>query len=70
MAEIISFNVKKDKIMVNAKISPEEYELVKNETKNLVILPINVKMLNQPLTTGKLGNSNRIMIPKKFLKKT
>lgn len=67
MAEISSIGIKKDDIIVNLKISKGEYELLENKTKNLLILPTNPEFLNRPLTTGKLGNSNRIMMPKKIL---
>ena len=69
MAEISSIGIKKDDIIVNLKISKGEYELLENKTKNLLILPTNSEFLSRPLTTGKLGNSNRIMLPKKILEK-
>lgn len=69
MAEINSIDIKKDAIVVNLKVSKGEYELLGNSTSNLLLLPINPKFLNHPLTTGKLGNSNRIMMPKKILEK-
>ena len=67
MAKIKSFDVKEDIITANVEISTEEYEILSNKTDKLVIFPADVGALNQPLTTGKLGNSNRIMVPKKFL---
>ena len=49
------------------KVSKEEYELLKQKTDNLIVIPSGRETLNQSLTTGKLGNSNRIMLPKKML---
>ena len=69
MAEIRSIDIKKDDIIVNLKVSRGEYELLGNNTSDLLLLPVNLEFLNRPLTTGKLGNSNRIMLPKKILKK-
>ncbi len=69
MAEIDSIDIKRSKIMVNLKISRDEYELLGNSTSDLLLLPANPEFLNRPLTTGKLGNSNRIMLPKKILER-
>jgi hypothetical protein len=56
-------------ISVSLRISSSEYELLKNSRYNLVLLPSDSGVLNNVLTTGKLGNSNRIMIPKKMLER-
>jgi len=56
-------------ILVTLKISDEEYEVLKPKIKNLMIVPVETDALNERLTTGKLGNSNRIMLPNKILKK-
>lgn len=69
MAEIRSIDIKRDDIIVNLKVSKNEYELVGNNTSNLLLVPTSQEFLNRPLTTGKLGNSNRIMLPKKILEK-
>ena len=69
MSHVNSINVRKGKIKVNLTISKAEYDLIGNNTKNLLILPVNLEFLNRLLTTGKLGNSNRIMLPKKILDK-
>lgn len=65
MASIRSITVKSDEILVNATLSEDEHRLLKS-TKNIIILP---EEFEEQLTTGKLGNSNRIMLPKKILKK-
>jgi len=67
MADIDSIDIKKDDIIVNLKISKGEYDLLKNTTSNLLLLPTDKEFLSNFLTTGKLGNSNRIMMPKKIL---
>lgn len=69
MATILSFSVKKNTLLLNLQISKEEYKLLSHEFRDLLLLPSNSKVLNQILTTGKLGNSNRIMVPKKFLER-
>ena len=69
MSHVNSINVRKGEIRVNLTISKNEYDLIGNNTKNLLILPANMEFLNRQLTTGKLGNSNRIMLPKKILDK-
>jgi len=67
MAKIESIDIEGNKITVKMNISKVEYELMNKTTSELVILPVNESSLNQKLTTGKLGNSNRVMVPKKFL---
>lgn len=69
MAEIHSIDVKKNKIVVNLKISKAEYEIISNNTNDLLLIPTSHNFLDHSLTTGKLGNSNRIMLPKKILEK-
>ena len=69
MASIESFSIKKNKVIINLKASKEEFKLLNHEFNELLILPTNENVLNQILTTGRLGNGNRIMIPKKFLNK-
>ena len=69
MAEINSIDIKKDDIFVNLKLSKDEYDLISTTTSNLLLLPTAPHFLTQLLTTGKLGNSNRIMLPKKILEK-
>lgn len=65
MAIIRSINMEKGEIILNLTISEEEYSLTEN-MKEMIIVPEN---FDESLTTGKLGNSNRIMLPKKILKK-
>ena len=67
MADIGSIDIKKENILVNLKLTRVEYDLLKNNTSDLLLLPVNPDFLSSTLTTGKLGNSNRIMLPKKIL---
>ena len=67
MAEIRSVNVKKDELFLNLKVSSEEYEFLKQTTSEIALIPTGQRFMSQPLTTGKLGNSTRLMLPKKSL---
>jgi len=69
MADIDSIDMKNDKILVNLKLTKEEYELLKQSTKRLLLLPTELNILDELLTTGTLGNSNRVMLPNKILRK-
>lgn len=69
MAEIRSIDVKRSEISVNLKISKAEYDMISNTTSDLLLMPTSQSFLSHSLTTGKLGNSNRIMLPKKILAK-
>ena len=66
MGDIKSIDIEKNTININLTISNKEYELLKQKTKDIILLPAD--SLSKELTTGKLGNSNRIMLPKKHLK--
>ena len=69
MANVRSINIEKNQININLSVSKQEYEILKQATKDIILLPTDQKILNEVLTTGKLGNSNRIMLPKKLLKR-
>jgi hypothetical protein len=69
MAEIRSMEMKRRDVIISLKISKPEYDLLSNNTSNLLLLPATPPFLDNALTTGKLGNSNRIMLPKKILEK-
>ena len=58
----------KDEIIATFSITEKEYDLLKQSGENLVILPTGVDVLNETLTTGRLGNGNRIMLPAKILR--
>ncbi len=67
MAEIKGMEMHDEKIELTLSISNDEYRILKHQMSNLTILPSGKDALTYSLTTGKLGNSNRMMIPKKFL---
>ncbi len=67
MADIRNINMDNSEILINLRVSKEEYEILKQNTSNIILLPSSSDILIQRLTTGRLGNSNRIMLPKKFL---
>ncbi len=65
MAVIKTISMDMDEIFVIASVSEQENEMIKCSNK-ILIFP---NKFDESLTTGKLGNSNRIMLPKKILKK-
>ena len=67
MAYIKSIEIDGDETRLNMKISNEEHAIIQSRTEDLLILPADKSSLTKSLTTGKLGNSNRIMLPKKLL---
>jgi len=69
MATLQTIDMTTDKILVTLKISKEEFEQLKPGNKELLLIPSGAKVLDDELTTGKLGNSNRIMLPNKIMKK-
>jgi len=69
MARIQSIDLKNDGILVTLKISEKEYESLKPKSREFLIIPTDEDTLDETLTTGKLGNSNRIMLPNKILNK-
>ena len=68
MSVIRSIDMSKDsEVQITLTMSKEEFSLLKQKTDGLLLLPSDAVSLNKKLTTGKLGNSNRIMLPKKLL---
>lgn len=68
MASVVSVDVKDtNNILLNLRISKKEYELLAPATKAIMV--ISSELFTESLTTGRLGHSNRIMLPKKILKK-
>jgi len=66
MAQLRHVNFKDNGIMADFSLSSEEYATFREE-KEFILLPISSFDLS--LVTGTLGNSNRIMLPNKILKK-
>jgi hypothetical protein len=56
-----------NEIQINLSLTKEEYGLLGQRTEKLILLPMDEGSLNKKLTTGKLGNSSRVMLPKKLL---
>lgn len=69
MADVKSINIESDSIIVNLEISESEYSVLKMAREKLVVLPADTHVLDEVLTTGKLGNGNRIMLPNKIMKR-
>jgi hypothetical protein len=69
MAEIKSINMQADGISVSLKITEEEYSLLKSPKGDMLLLPADSQTLEESLTTGRLGNGNRIMLPNKVMSK-
>jgi hypothetical protein len=68
MAQIKSINIKEEnEIIAILSMTKNEYKMLEDMTKNLILLP--TELLENRLTTGTLGNSNRIMLPNKILNK-
>jgi len=66
MANLLNIDLKKNTALVTLELTEEEYHNIKSQ-RNLLVVPINA--LSDFLTTGRLGNSNRVMLPNKILKK-
>jgi len=66
MAKLKGIELEDDHFLVSFHISKKEYELFRHGNKHFLLVPLN-GMYNQ-LTIGTLGNSYRLMLPKKFLK--
>ncbi len=69
MANIESMDIRDDKVLMRLELTREEYKALNQSTRSLLLLPTQADDLCEPLTTGKLGNSNRIMLPNKVLHK-
>ena len=67
MAEIKTIDMNNSKIEVKLSVNQDEYKILKHHMTDIVILPCGSESLTHRLTTGKLGNSNRIMLPKKIM---
>lgn len=55
-----------DDILVTLKMTKKEYDAIGPDVHDLLVFPANG--FNRILTTGTLGNGNRIMVPGKYLK--
>lgn len=67
MANLQTVAFKGNKILVTLELNQEEYGVVSPRSRNFVLVP--TAEMPDKLVTGKLGNSNRIMMPNKVLKR-
>ena len=67
MAELKNIEMQGGSLEIRLSISKEEYKVLEHNTTSLVALPSGNDSFPFSLTTGKLGNSNRVMLPKKIL---
>ncbi|MFH0956335.1 MAG: hypothetical protein V1813_00575, partial [Candidatus Aenigmatarchaeota archaeon] len=67
MAEIKSVDMNGGQIQLKLSVSQEEYKILRYHTSDILVLPGGRDTMKYLLTTGKLGNSNRIMLPKKIM---
>ena len=56
-------------IEIRLLLDQDEYRILKHHTNDLAVVPCGKDAVTRELTTGKLGNSNRIMVPKKLLER-
>lgn len=56
-------------VHVTLRLSRDEWEELHMTGRQVMILPFEPGRFDEKLTTGKLGNSNRVMLPKKVLEK-
>lgn len=69
MAELKSIDMDAGKISVRLAITAEEYGIIRGHNGDFIVLPCGKGSHTHELTTGKLGHSNRIMVPKKMMKR-
>jgi len=53
-------------VIITLCLTKEEYNVIKPNSKEFLTLPL--EAFERILTTGRLGNGNRIMVPTKYLK--
>lgn len=69
MADLKSIDLEGGNTYVTLKVSDSEYSIIRLSNKGFVILPTSDEVLDEVLTTGKIGNGNRIMMPNRLLNK-
>lgn len=67
MASIKTIEVEDRKVKVLFEMTKDELMALQNETNDVGVVPLS--RFNETLTTGTIGNSNRIMFPKRLLRK-
>jgi len=69
MAKILNVDLSMGKKILKVELTDQEYELIAPQTDNLLLLPTDAAHIPQMLSTGDLGNSNRIMVPHGLLRR-
>ena len=67
MANIVSVDVKEDRISLSLDVSRDEYASLSSATQDILL--VSAGSFSESLTSGTLGHSNRIMLPTKVMKK-
>jgi len=67
MARLTAHKKKDNDIEVTLKVSQAQYKLLKEAEEDLLVLPTDTDCMAFELTTGKIGNGNRVMLPNKIL---
>ncbi len=67
MAEMKGIDMHDGEVEIKLSINRSEYKILKHHMTDIILLPCGKDSLIHHLTTGKLGNSNRIMLPKKIM---
>jgi len=68
MAQLKNVTIKGNTHYAEFKLSGEEYSSLE-EVKNVLIIPLHPKTFKEELTTGRLGTSFRLMLPKRTLER-
>ncbi|MFH1364377.1 MAG: hypothetical protein ABIH52_01850 [Candidatus Aenigmatarchaeota archaeon] len=66
MSTLRKIEIDNDDILITLELTKHEYSTITPNVKEFVTLPADTP--ERLLTTGRLGNGNRIMVPNKFLK--
>ena len=69
MADLVRFEKDDGKVLLTFSLSADEYGLVKESEDDVRLLPVGEDCFNLRLTTGQLGNGNRLMLPNKMLER-
>ena len=69
MARILNVDLSMGRKLLQVELTDLEYELISPQTGNLLLLPTDAAHMPEKLSTGDLGNSNRIMVPHGLLRR-
>jgi hypothetical protein len=69
MAELKSVERNAKDIKVTLKLTSDEYGMISKSWDDILLSPVNDAQFSEELTTGRLGNGNRVMLPKKILER-